>query len=209
MRDLAQRAGLERDSSRRLRAEPSVLVGRRRYGVLVEGARHGEERRQNERGGCSDSLQGLHHQLAIRSCAPDVKGGNRRLTPRPTAANVPIFMGFPQLSPRRSLPLAAISTFVVAVMTITGFEASSHAHAPKPDGWHEAGSQGDRAHDEGLGSCSICRLAHETASAPVAVKALSAPLPLLAPPTRPIAAPALELTDSEHSPRAPPCTASC
>jgi hypothetical protein len=105
--------------------------------------------------------------------------------------------------------LAASSVVVVAVMTITGFEAFSHAHAPKLDGWHQSGSQGDKAHDEGLGSCAICRLAHETSSAPIALNPISAPLPLLARPPRPLAHPANDIESRDHSPRAPPCLASC
>jgi hypothetical protein len=207
--DLAERTRLERDSSRCCRAEPRVVVRRLRDGVMVERSRDGEIRRENERGGCSESMNRLHCPVSIPSGAPNVKGERRCLTPRRTADNVPIFMRRPQSSARRPLRLAAASIFVIAVMTITGFEATSHAHAPKPDGWHEAGIQGDRAHDERVGSCSICRLAHETSSAPVAPKAVSAPLPVLALSTRPLVAPANEPTSSDHSPRAPPCPASC
>ena len=112
------------------------------------------------------------------SGAPNVKGERRCLTPRRTAANVPIFM----TSSRSSRPAVRCGSqrlrpSLSAVMTVTGFESSTHAHAPKPDGWHEAGSQGTRRATSGIGSCSICRLAHETSSAPVAPNAVSALLP--------------------------------
>jgi hypothetical protein len=92
---------------------------------------------------------------------------------------------------------------------VTGFEASAHGHVPAAGGWHDTTRHGATAHEDGLNSCSICRLAHETSSGPVAPGTVSAPLRLIAPRAANRSAVALVVLAREHSPRAPPCLASC
>ena len=98
---------------------------------------------------------------------------------------------------------------VAAVVALMGFEATSHLHAPKPDGWHESGPHGDAAHDEEFSSCAICRLAHETSSAPITPGTAAGPLPRVAPPARDASSLVATAPARDHSPRAPPCIASC
>ena len=106
----------------------------------------------------------------------------------------------------RPIVLAAI---VAVVIAITGIGAASHGHVPAFNGWHDTTPHGAPVHDDGLSSCSICRLAHETSSAPIAPGVVGEPLRLFAPRIndRPTIAPAI--LAREHSPRAPPCLASC
>ena len=101
------------------------------------------------------------------------------------------------------------AALLAVVFVVTGFEASAHGHLPAPDGWHDAAPHGTTARDEGLNSCSICRLAHETSSGPVALATVSEPLRHLEPHVNGRSVPALVLVAREHSPRAPPCPASC
>ena len=104
----------------------------------------------------------------------------------------------------------AIAAMVVAIIVaVTGFEAAVHAHIPVADGWHDETPHGDSAGDRGLNPCSICRLAHETSPAPVALGTVSAPLSFAAPRVIERSTLVLEVATLEHSPRAPPCLASC
>ena len=112
------------------------------------------------------------------------------------------------LLPRASR-LAVFAAVVAVVVAVTGFEASTHGHLPAADGWHDTTPHGASARDEGLNSCSICRLAHETSSGPVTPRTVSEPLRMIAPPDTNRTAPALVILTREHSPRAPPCLASC
>ena len=103
--------------------------------------------------------------------------------------------------------LAAIAAIGFA---LTGIVAAVHGHMPVADGWHDAAPVGAASqHDDSLNSCSMCRLAHETSSAPVAPDVVSTPL------SRPaaLANDRCAITHispvAEHSPRAPPCLASC
>jgi hypothetical protein len=105
--------------------------------------------------------------------------------------------------------LAVFAAIVALVVAVTGFEASTHGHLPAADGWHDTTPHGATARDEGLNSCSICRLAHETSSGPVAPRTFSKPLRMIAPPAKDRPALALVVVTREHSPRAPPCLASC
>jgi hypothetical protein len=119
-------------------------------------------------------------------------------------------MGLPSsTTPRRRHSLAVLAALVAFVVAVTGFEASAHGHVPAVDGWHDEAPHGGTAHDDGLGSCSICRLAHETSSGPVAAGTVSLPLRWIAP--RPQNRPAFTLVAParEQQPRAPPCLASC
>lgn len=103
----------------------------------------------------------------------------------------------------------ALAAIVAIVVAVTGFEASSHGHLPAADGWHDTTPHGASARDEELSSCSICRLAHETSSGPVAPHTVSEPLRLVAARVEfrsSIVTPALA---PECSPRAPPSLASC
>ena len=111
--------------------------------------------------------------------------------------------------PIRVTRVTVFSAILSIVVALTGFEASAHGHLPAVDGWHDETPHGATARDEGLGFCSICRLAHETASGPVAPGTVSEPLRLIAP--RPDDRPVVDLAhvDREHSPRAPPCPTSC
>lgn len=112
------------------------------------------------------------------------------------------------LAPRasRSAVFAAILAVVVAV---TGFAASAHGHLPAADGWHDTTPHGATPREEGLNSCSICRLAHETSSGPVAPLTVCEPLRMIEPPAVNRSTLALVIPTREHSPRAPPCPASC
>ena len=110
---------------------------------------------------------------------------------------------------RRTCRLAVFAAFLAFVVAVTGFEAEAHGHVAPVDGWRHATTPGSSAHDTGLNSCSICRLAHETSSGPIAPGTVSRPLPRIAP-TAPgrsfitAAAPA-----RKQRSRAPPCVASC
>lgn len=104
---------------------------------------------------------------------------------------------------------AAFAAIVALVVAMTGFEASTHGHLPAPDGWHDAAPHGAAAQEDGLSFCSICRLAHEASSVPVTPGTVSEPLRMIAPPATNPSAPAVLLLAREHSPRAPPCLASC
>ena len=111
--------------------------------------------------------------------------------------------------PLRVTRVPVLAMVVAVVIAVTGFEAAVHAHVPAVDGWHNATPHESTARDEGLNSCSICRLAHETSSGPVTAGTVSEPLLLIAPFTNNRPAIALEVLVPEHSPRAPPCLASC
>ena len=109
----------------------------------------------------------------------------------------------------RATRTAVLAAILAVVVTVTGFGASAHGHLPATHGWHDATPHGSTARDEGLNSCSICRLAHETSSGPVAPGTVSEPLRLIAPHVKDRSVPTLVLVAREHSPRAPPCLASC
>jgi hypothetical protein len=104
---------------------------------------------------------------------------------------------------------SVLPMLVAVVVTLTAFEAAAHGHLPAVDGWHDTGVHGDTPADEGLKSCSICRLAHETSSTPVAPGTVSEPIRLDAPRPQDLSTLALAGPAREHSPRAPPCLASC
>jgi hypothetical protein len=109
----------------------------------------------------------------------------------------------------RAQRFAIFSAIVAVVVAVTGFEASTHGHLPAADGWHDPAPHGTSARDDGFSSCSICRLAHETSSGPVAPGTVSEPLRILAPPATIPSVPSVVVLAREHSPRAPPCPASC
>jgi len=109
---------------------------------------------------------------------------------------------------RRARPIA-LAAIVAVVVAITGFGAAVHGHVPAVDGWHDATPHTAPAHDDGLNSCSICRLAHETSSAPAAPHVVPEPLRLIAPRANDRPTLARAVLAREHSPRAPPCLASC
>jgi hypothetical protein len=104
---------------------------------------------------------------------------------------------------------AVLAAMVATVVAVTGFESSTHGHVPAPDGWHDAAPHGASAREDGLNSCSICRLAHETSSVPLAPGTVSEPIRMIAPPATNLSVPAVVNLAREHSPRAPPCPASC
>ena len=109
---------------------------------------------------------------------------------------------------RRARPIV-LAAIVAVVVAITGFGAAVHGHVPAVDGWHDATPHGTPAHADGLNSCSICRLAHETSSAPITPGVVREPLRLVAPRTNGCPTIARTVLAREHSPRAPPCLASC
>ena len=111
--------------------------------------------------------------------------------------------------PRRAPRITVFATIVAVVVAVMGFEAAVHGHLPAVDGWHDTTPHGVAAHEDGINSCSICRLAHETSSGPVAPGTVSEPLRMIAPPTKYRSALALLILTREHSPRAPPRLASC
>jgi hypothetical protein len=98
---------------------------------------------------------------------------------------------------------------VAVVVAVTGFEASTHGHLPGTDGWHDPAPHGATVSDEGFNTCSICRLAHETSSVAVAPGTVPEPLRMIAARAAKPSAPAVVILAREHSPRAPPCLASC
>jgi len=104
---------------------------------------------------------------------------------------------------------SALAAIVAAVVVLTGVVATTHGHVPARYGWQTAAPSGAGAHDDGFNSCSICRLAHETSAAPATPGVISAPLARIAVPTdaHRVALHAVPIWD--HSPRAPPCEASC
>ena len=109
---------------------------------------------------------------------------------------------------RRDRPIV-LAAMVAVIVAITGFGAAIHGHVPAVDGWHDSTPHGAPAHDDGLNSCSICRLAHETSSAPITPGVVPEPLTLVAPRTNDRPTIAHAFLAREHSPRAPPCLASC
>jgi hypothetical protein len=111
--------------------------------------------------------------------------------------------------PLRVTRPAVFAAILAVVVAVTGFEAAVHDHLPAVDGWHDATPHGTTARDEGLNSCSICRLAHETSSGPIARGTVSGPLQLIEPHTKDRPVLAFVVLAREHSPRAPPCLASC
>jgi len=115
----------------------------------------------------------------------------------------------PSHLPVRVTRLAVVAAIVAVVVAVTGFEAGVHGHLPAVDGWHDTTPHGATAREEGLNSCSFCRLAHETSSGPVAPGTVSEPLRTIAPTARDRSARARVALAREHSPRAPPCLASC
>jgi hypothetical protein len=104
---------------------------------------------------------------------------------------------------------AVFAAMVAVVVAVTGFEASTHGHLPAADGWHDTTPHGATAREDGLNSCSICRLAHETSSAPVAPAVVSEPLRMIAQRATSRIAIARTVPSRNHAPRAPPCPASC
>lgn len=111
--------------------------------------------------------------------------------------------------PLRATRLALVAAVVAVVVAVTGFEAGMHGHLPATDGWHDTAPHGAAAREEGLNSCSMCRLAHETSTVPVAPRTVSEPLRLPVAPAKNRSVLALVVLAREHSPRAPPCLASC
>lgn len=110
---------------------------------------------------------------------------------------------------RRTLANAVVAALAAIVVAATGLEAAAHGHLPGHDGWHDASPHGASARDEGLKSCSICRLAHETSSAPVAPRDLAQPQRAQASPVFERSARPAVVLAAEHSPRAPPSAPSC
>jgi hypothetical protein len=112
-------------------------------------------------------------------------------------------------APRRLRPGFLLAVLLSLVVALTGFEAVTHGHVPAVAGWHDANPHGTSSHDDGFKSCSICRLAHESSSAPIVPLDMARPDPVVQ-----LAAPdcetrALSLLARERSPRAPPRNAAC
>ena len=105
--------------------------------------------------------------------------------------------------------MVVLTAIVAVVVAITGLGAAAHGHLPKIDGWHGAPSRGASAHDDGLNSCSVCRLAHETPTAPVAPGVVPEPLRTILPRASDRQSITCAVLAHENSPRAPPCLASC
>ena len=133
-----------------------------------------------------------------------------RLTPRRAGSKVALAMRFrPSQFPVRVTRLAVFAAIVAVVVAITGYEAAHHGHVPAVDGSHDKTPHGTTSREDGFNCCSICRLAHETSAGPVAPVAVSEPLRMIAPPSKDRSALAVVVLAREHSPRAPPCLASC
>jgi hypothetical protein len=114
-----------------------------------------------------------------------------------------------RIDPARRVRPIVLAAVVAVVVATTGFAAVVHGHLPAVDGWHDTAPPGAPAHDDGLNSCSICRLAHETSSAPTPPGVVPEPLRLIALRTSDRPTIARAVLAREHSPRAPPCLASC
>lgn len=112
-------------------------------------------------------------------------------------------------SSRRLRPGSLLAALMALVVALTGFETVTHGHVPALAGLHDATPHGTSSHDDGLKSCSICRLAHESSSAPII------PLDATRPDQVAQAAPpdcemrAASVLARERSPRAPPRDAAC
>jgi hypothetical protein len=104
---------------------------------------------------------------------------------------------------------SALAAIVAAVLVLTGVVATTHGHVPGRYGWQTATPTETASHDDGFASCSICRLAHETSTAPATPGVISAPLPRIAVPTDAHYVTLHAVPTQDHSPRAPPCEASC
>ena len=102
-----------------------------------------------------------------------------------------------------------LSALFAIVVAATSVEASLHGHAPAIAGWADGAAHVVPSHEDELNPCSICRLAHETSSAPLTPCGLTAPVHIERAVTVERAARPLLLADREHSPRAPPRPAFC
>jgi len=106
-------------------------------------------------------------------------------------------------------PSVRVAAFVAVALVLTGFETVTHGHVPALAGWHDASPHGTASHDDGLRSCSICRLAHESSSPAIVPLDASRPdrVELVAPAD--CVTVALSVLARERSPRAPPPNAAC
>jgi hypothetical protein len=98
---------------------------------------------------------------------------------------------------------------VALVVGLTGFESVTHGHVPAIAGWHDVAPHGTSTHDDGFKSCSICRLAHESSTAPLTPLDVARPdrVVLLAADAYEVRS--LAVLARERSPRAPPRNAAC
>ena len=118
-------------------------------------------------------------------------------------------MRTPSIPSRERGPrLATFAAIVALVVALTGSGAAAHGHVPAIDGLQDAQQHGPAVHDEALGSCSICRLAHETSSGPVAPGTVSEPFCWVAPKAQDRPAFTLAASSRRQQPRAPPRLAS-
>ena len=98
---------------------------------------------------------------------------------------------------------------MTVVVVLTGSVAASHGHVSAIDGRPEVSHHGTAVHDDGMGSCSICKLAHETSSGPVTVGIISEPVFWVAPTAQDGLAFLVSVFPRSQQPRAPPCLVSC
>jgi len=105
--------------------------------------------------------------------------------------------------------MRVLSALFAIVVAATSVEASLHGHAPAISGWQDDAAHVVSSHGDELNPCSICRLAHETSSAPLAPCGLTAPVRIERAIAVERASRPIVLADREHSPRAPPRPASC
>jgi hypothetical protein len=123
---------------------------------------------------------------------------------------VPVSMRTPSVTSRHRGPRLAIFAAILAVVVaLTGATAAAHGHIPAFAGWHDAAPHGAAVHGDGPGSCSICRLAHETSSGPVALGTVSEPCCWVTPKAQDRSAFTAAACSRRRQPRAPPCLASC
>jgi hypothetical protein len=98
------------------------------------------------------------------------------------------------------------TAWLSALVGVAGLESVTHGHVPAVAGWHDAAPHGTASHDDGLKSCSICRLAHESFVAAATPFDVSRPACLVDAPTPACGVRSLAVLVLERSPRAPPVT---
>jgi hypothetical protein len=112
-------------------------------------------------------------------------------------------------SPRPSWQRAFFTAWLCALVAVAGLESATHGHVPAVAGWHDAVPHGATSHDDGLKSCSICRLAHESFVATATQFDVSRPACVIDRPVPRCEPRSLAVLALERSPRAPPVTAAC
>lgn len=104
---------------------------------------------------------------------------------------------------------ALLVLMLIAIVGATAYESMAHGHQPLVAGWHDANPHGSSGHDDGRTPCSICGVAHETSAGLLVCVEVVHSQSVVAHSIRVVDAHSLAVDQREHSPRAPPRTASC